>query len=146
MAAMPVISVGNTHLVEREALSALLQRLNAAEDPAGTLALLRSQATRPRPRRLRALSLNDVSADLDSIPENISLKPGEVIVRFDSIDQLAEAMVGLAAILRDHLDEFATRYERPRNTPDNELDDAEQMRLDVTYLQSIKQPGHRGHP
>jgi hypothetical protein len=140
MSAMPTVSVGSAHLVEREALSALLIHLNEAEDPTRALALLRAKAAKPRQRRLRALSLNDVSADFDSIPENMSLKLGEVTVRFDSVDQLAEAMVCLAAILRDHLDEFAIRYEPPKVPAREDLDDTEQTRLDVEYLRSGASP------
>lgn len=118
MSAMPIVSVGSAHLVEREALIAFLTRLKQSDDPTGTFAFLRAQPAKPVRRRLRTLSLHDVSADLDSLPANLKLSPGQITVRFQSLDQLAETMLYLAALLQNHLDDFARRFEPPQQELD----------------------------
>lgn len=53
MAALPSISIGRAHLVEREALSDFLRRLNESENPAKTLALMRAGGGKTVRRKLR---------------------------------------------------------------------------------------------
>ena len=48
---------------------------------------------------------------LDSLPANIEFIPGQMIVRFRTIEDLAQAMYSLARVIETDGDELARRYE-----------------------------------
>lgn len=122
MASMPVVQVGNAHLVERDALGILLRRLSVSENPTEVLARLRSRPPKPSRRKLRPLSLQDASVDLDTLPKALTLSPGVMTVRFKTMDQLAETMVFVATLLQNHLEGFASRFEAPAEAVEEETD------------------------
>ncbi len=62
MDALPSISIGRAHLVEREALSDFLRRLNESEHPAETFARMRAEGGKAVRRQLWEFSLQDYSA------------------------------------------------------------------------------------
>lgn len=111
MSALPTVQVGRARLVERETLSGFLETLDKADDPAQAYAELRAVKGSTVRRKLRTLVLQDFTADVDALPGHMSLSPGELHVRFKTVEELAEAMLYLAAVLRDNLEVFAARYE-----------------------------------
>jgi hypothetical protein len=116
MAALPTVPVGRARLVEREALSSFLEQLEQADAPAQVYAALREGKGGTVRRKLRTLVLQDVDANLDTLPSTIHLSLGELRVTFASVEQLAEALMHLASVLDKQLDEFAAQYE-PLSTP-----------------------------
>ena len=113
MAALPNIFVGRARLVERQALSDFLRRLNDSEDPQETFACLRAEGAKAVRRQLRDFSLQDYPASVDSPPRMMTIEPGEVRIRFQRLEELAEAMLYLATVFTHDLEGFAERYEPP---------------------------------
>ena len=138
MTAMPIVSVGNTHLVEREELLVFLRQLAEAENPTQAFASLRSQPLKTDRRKLRALFLQDVSSDINSLPDGLLITLGRVAVDFQTVDQLAETMIYLAALLQDHLEEFALRFEPPQAESERDHLVEQEARAEMNYLEDLK--------
>ena len=111
MAALPSISIGRAHLVEREALSEFLRRLNESDDPAKTFARMRAEGGKTVRRQLREFSLRDYPASVDAPPRMMTIERGALRVQFQTLEELAEAMLYLATVFTHDLDGFAARYE-----------------------------------
>ena len=62
-------------------------------------------------RKLRNLTLQDYSADVQAPPAVMTLSRGELRVNFANLEELAEAMLWMATVLRDDLQTFADEYE-----------------------------------
>jgi hypothetical protein len=137
MAALPSISVGRARLVEREALSRFLEQLQQADDPARFYAGFRSGDGKTVRRKLRSLVLRDVDADIDALAGRLELLPGELRVRFETVEELAEAMLHLAVVLDKQLDEFVARYEPAAAPAPQELAQREADQADGEYLRSF---------
>jgi hypothetical protein len=110
---LPTVPVGNAQLIERDALSTLLDRLAASDDPARDLASLRQQPKPPVVRRkIRQFIRTDVQAGATGLPVNVAVpEPGLMIVRYADMEDLATALHGLARLLEDDLEGFAALYE-----------------------------------
>ncbi len=134
MAALPGISVGRARLVEREALSRFLEQLQQADDPARFYANLRAGEGTTVRRKLRGLVLRDVDADIETLGSRLELSPGELRVRFTTVEELAEAMLHLAAVLDKQLDEFAARYEPAAAPTPHELAERDAEQADAEFL------------
>ena len=65
-------------------------------------------------RQLRDFSLQDHPASVDSPPHMMTIEPGEVRIRFQRLEELAEAMLYLATVFTHDLDGFAALYELPQ--------------------------------
>lgn len=117
MAALPNIFVGRARLVEREALSDFLRRLNESNDPAQTFAGMRAEGGKAVRRKLREFSLQDYPADVDAPPHMMTIERGDLRVRFQTLEELAEAMLYLATVFTHNLDGFAARYEPAPREP-----------------------------
>jgi hypothetical protein len=137
MAALPSISIGRARLVEREALSRFLEQLQNAEDPARFYADFRAEAGKTIRRKLRGLVLRDVDASLDSLTGRLELSPGELRVRFTTVEELAEAMLHLAVVLDKQLDEFVARYEPAAAPAPQEIAQRKAEQADGEYLRSF---------
>ena len=120
MAALPNISIGRARLVEREALLAFLRALNDAENPAETFAAMRAEGGKPVRRTLREFSLQDYPASAESPPRMVTIERGELRVKFQTLEELAEAMLYLATVFTHDLEGFATLYEPPQASPEHE--------------------------
>lgn len=120
MAALPNIFIGRARLVEREALLAFLRALNGAENPAQTFARMRAQGGKAVRRTLREFSLEDYPASVDSPPRMMKIERGELRVRFQTLEELAEAMLYLATVFTQDLEGFATLYEPLPTSPEPE--------------------------
>ena len=131
MAALPTVPVGRARLVERETLSGFLETLEKADDPAQTYAELRAGKGSTVKRKLRNLVLQDYTADLDAVPPQMSLFRGDLHVRFKTVEELAEAMLYLAAVLRDNLEDFAERYEPPPKMTEEQRALQERLRVEA---------------
>lgn len=114
MAALPNVSVGRARLVEREALIEFLRLLNTSENPGETFAGMRAEGGKAARRKLREFSLQDYPARADSPPRMLSIERGELRVRFETLEEVAEAMLYLATVFTDDLEGFAALYE-PRS-------------------------------
>ncbi len=117
MAALPNLFIGRARLVEREALLAFLRGLNEAENPAETFARMRTEGGKAVRRTLREFSLQDYPASVDSPPRMMSIERGELRVRFQTLEELAEAMLYLATVFTEDLEGFAARYEPSSAAP-----------------------------
>ncbi len=111
MAALPNILIGRARLVEREALRDFLRKLNDSENPAETFAHMRAEGGKAVQRKLRAFSLQDYPASADSPPRMMTIERGELRVKFETIEEVAEAMLYLATVLTHDLASFAALYE-----------------------------------
>lgn len=120
MAALPNISVGRARLVEREALSKFLCELNDTDKPAEAFARMKSRGGKAVLRKLREFSLEDHRATVDSPPPMMNLERGDLRVKFQTLEELAQAMLWLANVLRDDLEGFAAKYESTVEDPARE--------------------------
>jgi hypothetical protein len=111
MAALPTIPVGRARLVEREALGEFLVKLNQSEDPGGTFAQMRAKGGRTVRRKLREFSLQNHPASADLPPGTMTIERGELRVKFQTLEEVAEAMLYLATVLTHDLERFARLYE-----------------------------------
>ena len=81
LAALPTFQVGTSHLVERDALLALLDAVQQADDPAAVLTSSRARRGGPARRTLRQLVPDDrPHTTWESLPASLTLSPGEVRV------------------------------------------------------------------
>ena len=109
---LPAVQIGNSKLLDRDVLSNFLQRIRDTEDVTGLLNRIRQEnasISRRRPRSLVRRDLDPVG--LTSLPDSIQLTRGQLVVNFQSVEQLAENMLLLARILESEGDEFARTYE-----------------------------------
>jgi hypothetical protein len=135
LALLPTVRVGNSQLVEREALAGLLARLEAADNPARELAAIRAQGKPPIVRRkLRELVRRDVDAGLSSLPQNVIIEPGALAISFTTVEDLARSLWQLAQLLDEDLEGFAERYEKPIEADPVEEANNEQERADAAYI------------
>jgi hypothetical protein len=95
----PAAKVGNSFLLARTDLETFLDRIQDGADPASLL----SPRSAPAPRRrLRDLvQVDHVPATLDTAPTNIDFQPGQLIITFASMEELAGSLLALAQILDD---------------------------------------------
>ena len=105
MAPLPNVSVGRARLVEREALSDFLRRMNDSENPAETFARMRAAGGMIARRKLREFS----PASVDSPSRMMTIERGELKARFQGLEELAEAMLYLATVFTHDLEGFGRR-------------------------------------
>jgi hypothetical protein len=111
---LPSVQVGTSRLVDREVLAAFLERVRDAEDTTALFEQIRAEkaaVTRRKPRSLVRRDLDPIG--LTSLPSSIQLSPGHLEVRFDTVEELAEAMYALARVLESEGEEFARRFGQP---------------------------------
>lgn len=109
---LPTTAIGRSRLVERQVLAEFLDRIHMADDPSAELDLIRAQGGVVSRKRLRTLVRRDVEPlRLDSLPANVEFIPGQMIVSFRTIEDLAQAMYSLARAIETDGDELAKRYE-----------------------------------
>jgi hypothetical protein len=109
---LPTVAVGTSRLVERQALAAFLDGVREADDITVYFERIRTQASASSRKKLRTLVRRDVEPlRLDSLPANIEFIPGQMIVSFRTIEDLAQAMYSLARAIETDSDELARRYE-----------------------------------
>jgi hypothetical protein len=133
---MPSVPIGTSRLVEREALLGFLDAVRDGDDPA--LAQARSAAASGSKRSLRELIPHDLApASWETLPEFLSLAPGEIRVRFTRVEELAAALAALASLLDRELEAFADRYEvRPKPVPEKERQEVEGMFEELRQMEA----------
>ena len=109
---LPSTQVGTSRLVEREALAGFLERVHGADDVSEAFDAMRQEkATFPR-RSLRTLiQVDEEAASLDAPPHGLILGRGRLEVRFESMEELAQADVLPCEGARRDLETFAKQYE-----------------------------------
>ena len=106
------MAVGTSRLVEREALSGFLDKVQEAEDVPAVLGQVRQEKNAASRKRLRSLIQQDhESVSPTSLPQSLTLTRGRLEVNFRSLEELAEAMYFLARALDGNLEGFAEMYE-----------------------------------
>ena len=109
---LPTSVIGRSRLVERQILADFLDRIHNADDPSAELDLIRGQGGKASRKKIRTLvRLDSEPLQLDSLPGNIEFIPGQMIVSFRTIEDLAQAMYSLARAIETDGDELARRYE-----------------------------------
>jgi hypothetical protein len=109
---LPTTAIGRSRLLERQVLAEFLDRIHKADDPSAELDRIRGQGGEVSRKKLRTLVRRDVAAlRLDSLPANIEFLPGQMMVSFRTIEDLAQAMYSLARAIETDGDELARRYE-----------------------------------
>jgi aminoglycoside phosphotransferase (APT) family kinase protein len=108
---LPTVTVGRA--VEREALAKFLESVHAADDTSAAVRRAREEKM-PAPRRaIRSLVQRDDSpAELEGIPEYVSLNRGRLEVNFRTAAELAEAMYWMAKILADDVRKMFEELEK----------------------------------
>lgn len=134
MAALPNISIGRARLVEREALSDFLRRLNESENPGETFARIRAATGKAVRRQLREFSLQDYPASVDAPPRMMTIERGDLRVQFQTLEELAEAMLYLATVFTHNLDGFAARYEPAPVRTAEDLQSKEELRSEAAFF------------
>ena len=104
--------VGRSALVDRIVLSDFLDRVAESDDPEATIQARRSVPS-PAPRRkLRHLIQIDCDvATLETMPANITARPGELVISFNTMEELAGSLHSLAQVLEHEFEEFAAQFE-----------------------------------
>ncbi len=113
----PVLTVGTSRLVEREALVRFLDGAQEAEDVSGYIEQVRAERTRSSRRKIRWLIRADQPlVSVSSLPEGMSLGRGRLEVSFRSVEELARSLLILARILDEDPEAFVLAYEpeKPR--------------------------------
>jgi hypothetical protein len=136
MSALPTVPVGRAFLVEREALTSFLKQLNEAEDAAQEFARLREGKGTTVRRKLRSLVLKEVDTTIATLPSSLQLAPGELRVTFQTVEELAEAMMHLAAVLKYQLEEFMNLYEPPKPVDQEEQTRRAEELADMEYFRN----------
>ncbi|CAN5450143.1 hypothetical protein BH10ACI4_BH10ACI4_37410 [soil metagenome] len=109
---LPTTAIGRSRLVERQVLADFLDRIHKADDPSAELDLIRAQGAEVSRKKLRTLVRRDVEPlPLDSLPANIQFIPGQMVVSFRTIEDLAQTMYSLARAIETDGNELARRYE-----------------------------------
>ncbi len=110
--------VGRSALVDRIVLSDFLDRVAESDDPEVTLQARRNVPS-PAPRRkLRHLiQLDGDVATLETMPANITARTGELVIAFNTMEELAGSLHALAQVLEHQLEEFAAQFEPVLETP-----------------------------
>jgi hypothetical protein len=145
LASLPNTPVGKSLVVDRKELLEYLNHIAAAEDR--TVAVLNHRSSTPREkagaqksRQLRH-PLTPEKASLDDLPDNVTLEPGLVTLRFKQVEELIEAFKWFGLFLSDNLNlwSFINQFE-PRSASISteqteetlaELRDAESLRTDA---------------
>jgi len=111
---LPTVQVGTSGLVERETLGAFLERVRDSENTTELFEQIRKEKAGNSRRKIRALVRRDLDpVGLGSLPDSMTLSPGRLEVRFQSVEELCEAMLILARVLNDEPEEFAKMYSAP---------------------------------
>jgi hypothetical protein len=109
---LPTVQVGTSGLVEREALGFFLDRVRESENTTDLFDQIRKEKAQTSRRKIRALVRRDLDpVGLSSLPDSMTLSPGRLEVRFETVEELCESMLLLARVITDELDAFVKTYE-----------------------------------
>jgi len=132
---LPTVRIGKSLLVEREALAALLGRLEAVEDPALELAAIRAEGKPTVVRRkLRELVQRDLSVGVNSLPPNVHIERSSLAIRFTTVEELAASLWSVATLLEGDLEGFAERYEAVSEADAGETAENAAEKDDAAYI------------
>ena len=121
---LPTVLVGTSRLVERETLAKFLAGIQEAEDTSQYIDRVREDKAKVSRRKIRSLVRRDIEpASLTSLPDTMNLSRGRLEINFRTVEQLAEAMLGLARVLESEGEEFARAYEPQPPVPEPEAID-----------------------
>jgi hypothetical protein len=133
---LPTVRIGNSCLVDREVLAGFLDRVRNADNTGKLFDEIRAekaQVSRRKPRSLVRRDLDPIG--IGSLPTSITLEPGRMEVRFETVEQLAEAMYALARVLENEGDQFVLAFEhRSAKLKANEEGEMRQMLADLEHL------------
>jgi len=138
---LPTSVIGRSRLVERQTLADFLDRIHKADDPSAELDLIRAQGGKASRKKIRTLvRLDSEPLQLDSLPANIEFIPGQMIVSFRTIEELAQAMYNLARVMETDGDELARRYEVQEVADDGSPDrsEFEAMMQELSRLEATR--------
>jgi len=141
---LPTSVIGRSRLVERQTLADFLDRIHNADDPSAELELIRGQGGKASRKKIRTLvRLDSEPLQLDSLPANIEFIPGQMIVSFRTIEELAQAMYNLARVMETDGDELARRYEVQEVADDGSPDrsEFEAMMQELSNLEATRRSG-----
>ena len=116
MAALPNIFIGRARLVEREVLSNFLRRLINSENPMETFARMPT---------------------VDAPPRMMTIERGEVRVTFQTLEDLAEAMLYLATVFTHDLEGFARLYEPSPILNDEDLQELSESKAELAFFKKL---------
>lgn len=138
---LPTSVIGRSRLVERQTLADFLDRIHKSDDPSAELDLIRAQGGKASRKKIRTLvRLDSEPLQLDSLPANIEFIPGQMIVSFRTIEELAQAMYNLARVMETDGDELARRYEVQEVADDGSPDrsEFEAMMQELSRLEATR--------
>ena len=138
---LPTSVIGRSRLVERQTLADFLDRIHKSDDPSAELDLIRAQGGKASRKKIRTLvRLDSEPLQLDSLPANIEFIPGQMMVSFRTIEDLAQAMYNLARVMETDGDELARRYEVQEVADDGSPDrsEFEAMMQELSRLEATR--------
>jgi hypothetical protein len=109
---LPSVQVGTSRLVDREVLASFLDRVREADDVRALYEKIRAEKAEVSKRKPRSLVRRDLDPiSITSLPSSTVLSRGRLEVNFRTVEELAEAMYGLARVLENEGEEFAEAFE-----------------------------------
>ena len=109
---LPSVRVGTSKLIEREVLVGFLDRVQEADDVALLFDQMRAEKALASRRKIRSLVRRDLEpVSLTSLPDAIQLSRGQLTIRFNTVEQLAENLLLVARILESEGEKLAEAYE-----------------------------------
>ena len=134
----PTIQVGTSRLVDRETLAVFLERVRDSEDTTVLFEDIRAEKVQVSHRKVRSLVRRDVEPlSLESLPPDLKIEPGRVVVSFRTIEDLAQSMYLLARIIESDGEALAARFEL-REAPEEPQPDRAEFRAMLTELSHLE--------
>ncbi len=134
----PVLAVGTSRLVEREALGSFLDGAQEAEDVSRYIEQVRAERAGSSRRKLRWLvRVDQPPVSVSSLPEGMEISRGRLEISFHTVQELAENLMTLARILDEDPESFIDAFqpEKPP-TEDSAVDDLRTMFQELEAMEA----------
>jgi hypothetical protein len=134
------VRVGQSHLVDRTALEQFLDVLKQSDNPENLLESRRHCRANPISRKkLRDLvQVDQPPIRLHCLPKALSLESGKVTINFQNMEELANALYGLAQILEHQYEEFSNQYEPAQIEIQSQTPENKEMQVLFEELEQLK--------
>lgn len=148
MEAMPTLKLGTAKIVAKEALEEFLGQVQEMDDLQSLFKELKTKNARTSQRKLRGIKLRDYDPmSLYGIPDSLKLRRGHLEIEFVTMEELMQALMAIALILQDDLDEFVRLYEpRPEKKADDAADDLSRLYAELEAMEQEHRRGTNGQP
>jgi hypothetical protein len=127
LAVNPAAKVGQSSLVAASDLAAFLDKIAEGANPTSLLAS--RPAGSPRRTLRELIQVDRTPTTLATMPGNIAIEPKRLTVTFESMEEIAQALLSLAEILHEETQfaEFEQRYVPPPPPSERTEDERRQI-------------------